>query len=261
MKKRELRQLGLELKQEREIRNINIEDIADKTKINIKFLKSIESGNFNFLPNTYVRYFLKAYLQQLGSGTSNYLTKYEEIVQSFEPPTITDKDLSNSNSKNNTSDSWALLIENIKRLKKRYLSIFAGGVILIILIVTIPSSKEKKENLAPNNVANTQLISNKESRLAGFSSFQFVNEELKLNLVAKELTWLQIAIDDSAAQEYIFKRGDSAVWSAKENFLLRIGNSGGVRLYLNGNDLGPIGKKLEVANFVLTKDGIQRKMF
>ena len=82
----------MELKQEREIRNIKLEDIADRTKINIDFLKSIEAGNFNFLPDTYVRYFLKSYLQQLGRNIDKYLDRYDDITKPPEHPIITDED-------------------------------------------------------------------------------------------------------------------------------------------------------------------------
>ena len=72
---------------------------------------------------------------------------------------------------------------------------------------------------------------------------------------------MQIAIDDSAAIEYIFQSGDSSEWLAKERFLLRIGNGAGVRLYLNGNDLGPLGREREVIKLVVTRDGIQDSQF
>ena len=258
MKKRELRQLGLELKNEREIRNIKIEDIADKTKINIKFLKSIEAGDFNFLPTTYVRYFLKSYLQHLGRNAEKYLTNYDVFTQSTKPSFITDKDLLKSNVEKPAPGSWLLIIENIKKIKKRYFSIMVGTAAFIILVATIPLLKEKEEKSSSNNGINTQLATDQNSQLASFSSFRLVKRNLNLNLIAKERTWLQITIDDSTAQEYIFEKGDSAIWNAKEKLLLKIGNSAGVRLYLNGNDLGPLGSEREVVNLLLTKDGIQR---
>lgn len=261
MKERQLRQLGLELKQERERRNIELEKIADQTKININFLNSIEAGEFDFLPETYVRYFLKSYLQKLGRNTEKFLTRYDDITDLETYRTTTDEDLRKSKVKNNAPTSWSQFINNIKKLKKRYLSIFCGAVILVILvaIISLPDKKDKKLSLDSEKY--NQSITEQDSQLVSFSSLRFVKRNLNLNIIAQKKTWIQIAIDDSVTQEYIFKRGDSAIWKARDKFLIKLGNAAGVRLYLNGNDLGQLGKELEVVNLLLTKDGLQRNMF
>ena len=46
------------LKSTRESKNISIHDIAESSKINPKFLVAIEEGNFNILPNVYMRLFI-----------------------------------------------------------------------------------------------------------------------------------------------------------------------------------------------------------
>ena len=45
------------LKAHRESENIDIQDIAEYTKINPKYLYAIESGDFNILPKVYMRLF------------------------------------------------------------------------------------------------------------------------------------------------------------------------------------------------------------
>ena len=51
----------LELKEKREIENLDIDNISKETKINIKHLVAIESGDFNIIPTTYLRLFIKTY--------------------------------------------------------------------------------------------------------------------------------------------------------------------------------------------------------
>ena len=50
----------------RKSQDISLEDIYERTKISISSLQSIEQGNFNDLPVTYVRLFLKAYVTEIG---------------------------------------------------------------------------------------------------------------------------------------------------------------------------------------------------
>ena len=49
----------------REVLGKNLPDIADSTKINIKYLEAIESGDFDILPNVYIRLFLRTYAEIL----------------------------------------------------------------------------------------------------------------------------------------------------------------------------------------------------
>lgn len=67
----------LELKEKREIENLDIDNISKETKINIKHLVAIESGDFNIIPTTYLRLFIKTYAQYLKLDYQQILNKYE----------------------------------------------------------------------------------------------------------------------------------------------------------------------------------------
>ncbi len=67
----------LELKEKREIENLDINKISEETKINIKHLVAIESGDFNIIPTTYLRLFIKTYAQYLKLDYQQILNKYE----------------------------------------------------------------------------------------------------------------------------------------------------------------------------------------
>jgi len=57
--------------------NKDLVDISAETKVNIKYLKAIESGDFDILPNVYIRLFLRTY--------SDYLKlNYEEILNDYD---------------------------------------------------------------------------------------------------------------------------------------------------------------------------------
>ena len=79
MEQVDFEQLGAKLKEAREKKNISLEEISTKTKINIEFLKKFEQGIFDFLPEFYVRHFLKSYLMRLGESFLPYLDEFEKL--------------------------------------------------------------------------------------------------------------------------------------------------------------------------------------
>ena len=65
------------LKSHREAKGVEIQEIAEYTKINPKYLHAIESGDFKVLPNVYMRLFLRSYVQYIGADTKQALDDYE----------------------------------------------------------------------------------------------------------------------------------------------------------------------------------------
>ena len=67
----------IQLKSYREAQKISLEEISKKTKINLTFLQSIEKGEFDILPKTYVRLFLKSYSIEIGIDPIKTIEDYE----------------------------------------------------------------------------------------------------------------------------------------------------------------------------------------
>ena len=66
------------LKNTRIERGIELEEIQTRTKINIKFLNAIENGEFDLLPEPYIRLFLRAYSTEIGLDPKNILNEFEQ---------------------------------------------------------------------------------------------------------------------------------------------------------------------------------------
>jgi hypothetical protein len=67
-----------------------------------------------------------------------------------------------------------------------------------------------------------------------------------LEVFATDTTWLLVTIDGAQKKEILLKPGESATWQANQNFSLKIGNAGGIKLAFDGKNLGPPGKKGQV---------------
>ncbi len=81
--------LGDELKRLREVRDISLHDIAESTRISIRFLKAIDADNYSILPGgIFTRSFIRAYAKQVGMNEDEAIGLYNEQLSPSKPETI-----------------------------------------------------------------------------------------------------------------------------------------------------------------------------
>lgn len=69
--------IGERLKQEREMKNLSLNDIQKQTKIQTRYLSAIEQERFNVMPGSfYVRAFIKEYATTLGLDAEQLMEEY-----------------------------------------------------------------------------------------------------------------------------------------------------------------------------------------
>jgi cytoskeleton protein RodZ len=79
------------------------------------------------------------------------------------------------------------------------------------------------------------------------------DEPLVLDLEATELSWVVVQIDAGSPQEALLRPGQRAQWKAQDQFLVTLGNAGGVRAELNGKPQRPFGPSGKVVRDVVLK--------
>ena len=67
---------------------------------------------------------------------------------------------------------------------------------------------------------------------------------------ARELTWLRIKADHNPPYEILLKPGEKIEKSASQ-FMIDIGNAGGITIEFQGKSLGNLGKQGEVVHLSL----------
>jgi cytoskeleton protein RodZ len=68
----------------------------------------------------------------------------------------------------------------------------------------------------------------------------------ELRIVATEETWLALAIDAEPKKEFLLQPGETRTWTARDAFVVTLGNAGGVTLVLDGRELPKPGKSGDV---------------
>src|SRR5690625_24868 len=74
------------LKEAREEKNISLESLKESTKIQKRYLKAIEQGNFHILPGTfYARAFIKEYAEAVGLNAEELLAEHKNELPTSQP--------------------------------------------------------------------------------------------------------------------------------------------------------------------------------
>ncbi len=76
---------------------------------------------------------------------------------------------------------------------------------------------------------------------------------LVLDLEATELSWVVVQIDGGSPQEALLRPGEKGRWKGQDQFVLTLGNAGGVKAELNGKLQKPFGPSGKVARDIVLK--------
>jgi cytoskeleton protein RodZ len=72
---------GLHLKHERELRGVSLEEIAESTRIHIRFLEALESNDLDQLPGeVFIKGYIRSYARVIGFDSEEMVNVYDESV-------------------------------------------------------------------------------------------------------------------------------------------------------------------------------------
>ncbi len=212
-----LEKFSEELKSAREKKKIKLEQIFNKTRIDIKYLEAIETGNFSIMPEVYIRAFLKEYAEYIGLNPNEILEKYklaqsgklysekdnetqvnqEPIKQEEDKPKFISEDLEEKSN------------ENIKSQSVNSLYYIFASIVMLIFIYFIYDSFLSDKSV--NNV--------KEKPFAEVLKAQDENEPLVKNSDAKNRNKIDVNKIKSKKIENI--KRTQPVTSQKETALVK----------------------------------------
>ena len=173
-----------ELKELRVSKEISLEDLQAKTKINIRYLEAIESGNFEVLPTPYLRLFIRAYALEIGGDAERALEQLDSFI-GIAPSAAKSSVKPIEKENNNFGDElkiFSLLNKSNLKLRKDMLkaSILSVLFIFSILIVKkIFSNEVSHIEESSFNVQNNQIkIISDEDLLKNYTEDKFIEKSL-----------------------------------------------------------------------------------
>lgn len=247
-----------ELRKTRQEKKISLDDISRSTRISTKFLEAIERGNFDVLPRPYVRSIIKQYAQYVGFDVEKILS---ELDQTIREPSAQKDGLSPGGATGRHPPSG-----NVSpRLKIMFISLAVIGSIALIVYLLMGVSNDAADPITQRPFWDVvREIEEEAERTAVFpvdTAAQFhlePRDSVSFEVTTLDTVWLTITIDNVTQLEYLFPPGLRRQWMAANEFLVTVGNAGGLTVSVNGDSLGVLGTPGQVIrNLQITRDGIQ----
>jgi len=264
-----LEQFGEELAQARLAKGISLIDISAETRINLKFLEAIERGQFQILPQTYVRAFLREYALSISLDPDDVLQRYNSIQQENRPRK-SDEVVTQHISTQTTKISIGDIKNRVLKLSpiQRNLGFGIFLVFIVVLVIVLANMKKESDSVKPvveipfdhvireSEAASIPPPSAAVDSIPVFKAQQ--KDSLRLEITTLDSVWISLLIDDTKGAEYLFGPNRKHIWVAKERFIVTMGNAGGATFRLNGKDIGALGKRgAVVRNSILTKANLK----
>lgn len=234
---------GQELKRERELRGIPLQEIADTTKINMRFLRALEEDQLDMLPEKFfTRGIIRTYAKYLGLDEENVLNLYLERLQMQQDHKMPKEEESEQNETPSST---------LKKKKKFWLFLWIS-IVILALFITITFILKGKKILPPENKIPpvAQKIQEEPEQklqpetLAIPSEIQAETEKsqdgLDLEIRVQQETWMEIYADQELQYSGIKPPGTVLQFRALQELLIHLGNAGGITYTINGRE----GKKL-----------------
>jgi transcriptional regulator with XRE-family HTH domain len=226
---------GETLRRERELRGVSLREIADATKISVRFLQALEQDRLDVLPGgVFRRSFVKQYAKHLGLDAdrlaAEFVYAHGEQVQEPAP---------SSNRREKAHPGTLFLIAAV------------GSAAVLSLWKAAPERAQgiASAPLPPRVVA--------PAAPAPAAAATVAEEGLVITLQAQATCWIEARVDGQPAVNRVLEQGQSERLLAKTEIVLSVGNAGGLSFTVNDRQGLPLGKSGEVRrNIVITKQSL-----
>ena len=262
--------LGDYLKNQRESRNITLEEVAKVTKIRKTILKAIEGNRHELLPpRVFTQGFLKIYASFLELDESAVVKRYQEALEGIQLNGAKEKRGKQKPPKKALIPTRVLILFAIFVLalavwffvfpqKEKGIfvpesdqrkSVSKSAKSLPVTVSVMP--EEKPEGEIDGEEEKLDILDEGTDRNNVEEIKEVEVEKMILRVLSSEITWIKFQLDNEEPFDVLLKSGESFRVKASEKFNLRIGNAGGVELFLNDRALGNPGKRGEVVDITL----------
>ena len=218
------RDLGERFRAAREARGLTISDAAERIRIRSVYLAAIEDEHWNTIgAPVYARGFMRTYARFLGIDP-------EEAVAEF----------------NRTQDVVPAATADVREVprQRRWPTgalIWVAGTVAVILIAFVVYNEVALRSQEPSTAAAAATPTAAATATPGpATAAPAIGGANSLALVLSAPSWLRVTVDGSVSMEGTYPAGTAKTFHGKKA-LVRIGNAGGVEVYVDGKDRGKLG--------------------
>ncbi|MBC8120779.1 MAG: helix-turn-helix domain-containing protein [Gemmatimonadaceae bacterium] len=232
-----LKELGTRLTKERQARGWAIEEVAERTRIPLRYLSAIETGDLDLLPEpVYVRAFIRKYADLVDMDGSSLIKQMQ--ASESEPPTPVPVPASQ-------------LVK--PTLRPFHLWLLYGAVVLVAVVglryfFAPPSPQPAPLASVPTRTTPSSQTQPRPPQPTSPTPNPTTGLQVKVSI--KDASWVRVVTDGQKQFEGTLPSGSQRDWQAQKQLSVRAGNAGGVFLTLNDETLGAMGASGQVVEKV-----------
>ncbi len=247
---------GEALRRERELRGVTLREIADATKISVRFLQALEADRVEVLPGgLFRRTFVRQYAKHVGLDPERMVAEFLYAHGDDLP-----------------SDAGAAR----KRFNLPPGSLTALGVVAVLAWLAYPrgagsfrtesAGRDTRDSpsapalVPPEHVyppaAPVRVIAGSQAT-AETPADTAATGDLTLSITAQQDSWVQVTVDGASVLNRVLAAGETRTLAGEGEIVLSVGNAGGVSFRVNDRPGVPLGRSGEVKkNIVITRQSL-----
>ncbi|HKI03047.1 MAG TPA: helix-turn-helix domain-containing protein [Thermoanaerobaculia bacterium] len=226
------------LRRQREMREINLRDIAERTKISFRYLEAMEADRFDLLPAPiFAKGFLREYARYVGLSPDDVVNHYLSVHRPEELAGDL-KDDTKVRSKPKPVDPGQ---PPVRRNWSYGLVLALAGLILLVLVALAAWFADKRHeepsssNEAPPMTAPPPAPAIQPA--AAQSAAPEPTAPLEVSLDFTKDCWVEAVTDGKNRFSELRVQGEALQLEAEQSILLTLGNAGAVEVQVNGYPL------------------------
>lgn len=236
---------GENLRRERELRGVSLREIAEGTKISLRFLEALEEDRVDVLPGgLFPRSFVRQYASFVGldpdRAVADFLAHHGPPEPDAPPP---------------PSERPAWLSPG---------ALFLAAVALVAGILVVQPWGKKETAGTPTTTATpvpTAPAVLPTDRVypppVTATAAEPERDTLVLTMTAEANCWVEVLADGETVINRVLAEGESETLEAEGEIVLSVGNAGGLAIRVNDRPALPLGRSGEVRkNIVITRQSL-----
>jgi cytoskeleton protein RodZ len=252
--------VGSQLRHAREGRGLSLDELANRTKIRLRYLRAIEQNGFDLLPGgLFTRGFLRAYAREAGLAPEEIVRQY---VAEYEPPEPAGS-ADPADKAEPTADISAREMESLERRMERGQLLGTAAIALVGAVVYFMLARETPHQdtgatvqVAPAATPQTAPpvgtggAATREISMAGTVGQR---PGVHVELQPKGPCWVGVVSDGKPVIQRLMSAGEQATIDAYEEAVVRVGDAATCSFSINGSRARPVGVAGQAVTLRLTK--------
>ena len=259
-----------ELKSLREKQGIDLEEIHNRTKINLESLQAIESGQFDILPTPYIRLFIKAYVIEIGGNTNETLNQLEHHLNLMGRESSGEskrKRIRKSSGLSPESDQKHLPPKPSRSMRSTLTKILPIVIIWFFAIIIfhkiyrVPENTDSGEQSIVNGtnyISEEKLLSDYKLEKSDEKAISSISTEItspfSLKIIPSQSVECLVKEDTLPSQNFVKKSGEVSTFLIERRLDILLNHTLGIKVTLNGEPLDDIASQPYPLRITLLSD-------